>query len=164
MRIVNKFFSGLLMIMTASVCSNLSANQNAAIEENQLPVYSNNLAGISLDFEDRLLTGLIETDSGLVFRIVDYKNRDDNVLKTWQAGDVLSIKSSIDHDVLVFDIKRTNVEDSDEVEVVAVLDVTKESPAALHITKIIEDGEVIQLSDGSAWTFGYSKIPPRSGA
>ena len=122
--------------------------------DHHLPVYQNTIAAISLDYEDSLLIGSIKLDNGLVLRIVDYKTRDDNVMKTWSVGDVVSFDPKVKNDTLILTMKREG-QDTGDVEAIAILDVTKEPRAGLYVVDVTEEGKYVKLSDGSSWHFSW---------
>jgi len=144
-------FSSLLLLFV--VCQSGSAE--AMVEEGtHLPLYQNTIANISLGYDEAMLTGSIKLDNGLALRIVDYKTRDDNVMKTWSPGDVITFDAQVKDDALILTAKRVN-DIKNEVEALVILDVTKEEKNALSIVQINKNGKFIKLSDGSVWEFSY---------
>lgn len=150
MKLLKTLFSSLLLLL--AVCQ--TSQVQATTEENRLPIYQNSIANISLGYEDALLAGSIKLNNGLILRIVDYKTRDDNVMKTWAVGDVVSFKSQIKDDALILTAKRVN-HSEDEVEALLILDVTKEKAGGLQIAQITDGGKYVKLSDGSVWEFSW---------
>ena len=148
MKMLKTLFSSLLLLV---VCQ---TSQAQATQESRLPVYQNLIADISLGIEDSMLAGDLTLDNGLVLHIVDYKTRDDNVMKTWSAGDVVSLNSEIKGDQLLLTAKRLNQE-NDSVEVIAILDVTREPIKGLRIVEVTDGGKFVKLSDGSVWAFSW---------
>ncbi len=121
------------------------------------PAYHNTIADISIDYEGALLAGTIRLDNGVVLRIVDYKSRDDNEMKTWGPGDVLRFESRVlGEKGLLLSAKKINGNREGVVEPYLVYDVIDgDSKTCLTIKEINEEGKYIKLSDETVWGFGY---------
>jgi len=89
-----KTLSSLLLLIVASSTAH-------ADNSNKLPIYQNVINEIKLGYEDTQLTGTIELKNGCVMQIVDYKTRDDNIMKTWHAGDIVAFEAHVSDDTLV---------------------------------------------------------------
>lgn len=119
-----------------------------------LPVYQNIIADITLEYENTLLVGTLVLDNGDVFRISDYKERDDFLMNQWSIGDVVTIHTtSRNHQLALF---AKDEQFGDDVEPYVVLDViATPDDAGLVIVDISSDGEFVTLSDGSIWQFNW---------
>lgn len=121
------------------------------------PVYRNTIADVSINYEGALLAGTITLDNGVVLRIVDYKSRDDNEIKTWASGDLLRFKSKVDGEKgHLLSAKKINSNREEAVEPYLVYDVMdSDSKLCLTVKEINEAGKFIRLSDDTIWEFGY---------
>jgi hypothetical protein len=146
MRTLKTFFSSLLLLLVTFQASSLYA-----IDDKRLPVYQDVITNISLDYDGAFLTGTIILNNCQILRIVDYKVRDDNVMKKWRAGDIVILKAEIKDDVLFLLIKRP----CDEVEAYTVFDGIHSPKNGLRIVEINNGGKFVKLSDHSVWEFSW---------
>jgi hypothetical protein len=146
MKSLKTFFSSLLLLLVT-----FQAPSVYAAEDKTLPVYQNVITNISLDYDGALLAGTLVLNNSQTLRIVDYKVRDDNVMKNWRAGDVVTFKAQIQDDVLFLLLKRPG----DEVETYAIFDNVHSSKNGLRIVEINNEGKFIKLSDHSVWEFSW---------
>lgn len=149
MKNLKRLFSGLLFLMVICHFGHAQAGNHT-----ELPVYQNTIANISLGYKDAMLGGTIKLNNGLLLRIVDYNNRDDNVMVKWQAGDIVTLKAQIKDEVLIISAKRLN-EQNPEVELYLIFDVTQGTKSALRIVEINEEGRFVKLNDNSVWEFSW---------
>ncbi|MBA3602721.1 MAG: hypothetical protein H0W50_03595 [Parachlamydiaceae bacterium] len=150
MKIFNKIFSGVLMLLAVSQFSTVQADNST-----KLPVYQNVIQDVSLGYEDTLLAGTIKLDNDLVMHIVDYKTRDDNVMNTWHKGDVVAVHGQLKDEMLLLSVKRIEGPNQDKVEPYAIFDVTTSDNANLKIVEINDGGKFVKLNDGSVWEFSW---------
>lgn len=148
---LKNIFSSLLLLLV--VCSFGKAEAGDK-PQTGLPIYHNVISNISLGYEDAMLIGTIKLDNGMVMRIVDYNNRDDNVLKTWKAGDVVAFEAHVKEEALILSAKRIFGPDEDKVEPYVIFDVTKPT-TGLIIAEINDEGKFIKLGDNSVWEFSW---------
>jgi hypothetical protein len=140
------FFSSLLLLLVT-----FQAPSAYAVENKKLPVYQNVITNVSLDYDGAFLTGTLVLNNSQILRIVDYKVRDDNIMKKWRAGDVVTVKAQIKDDVLFLLLKRPR----DEVEIYVIFDSIHSSKNGLRIVEINNEGKFIKLNDHSVWEFSW---------
>ena len=146
MNALKSIFSGLLLMSSIMGCVQSEAS---------LPVYHNAVSDISLSYEGSNLTGDIKLDNGYVVHVHDYKVREDNVMKTWVAGDILHLRSCVRDDMLILSINREGTADSEEVIAYGIFDVIESPKSGLLIEEISQNGKVFKLNDGSVWDFSW---------
>src|SRR5690349_1552577 len=100
---LKKTFSSLLLLLVVCQAAPAFADQPT-----KFPVYQSTINEIIVGYEDNstLFGGIIKLNDGSLMRIVDYKTRDDNVMKTWHAGDALEFRSQVIDEVLILSAKR----------------------------------------------------------
>lgn len=149
-----KMLSSVLLLLVTCQAAPVSASCMHSTKHN-LPCYQNVITDISLGYEDAMLAGTIVINDGEILRVLDYKTRDDNVMKTWKKGDVLSLDAHVKDDGLVLVAKRLNTPNPDEVKPYVIFDVVESQKTGLKIVEVNEHGEYIKLSDDSVWKFGW---------
>jgi hypothetical protein len=120
-----------------------------------LPVYQHVIADVNLGYDKGFLGGDIVLSEGLILHINDYKVRDDNVMKTWHEGDVVSLDSLVKNDVLVLTLKRVGAPECEKVEPYAIYDVIDSPEKTLRIVEVRDDGKFVKLTDNSVWDFSW---------
>lgn len=150
MKSLKTLFSSLLLLLV--VCQ---INQVQASEKVNLPIYQNIISETSLGYKGALLAGTIKLDQGQILHIKDYKTRDDNVMNTWHAGDVIHLQAKIVDEALLLTAKRLNVSKNESVEPYLVFDVVESSDKGLKIAEIQNNGEFVRLNDNSVWEFSF---------
>ncbi len=150
MKCLKMFFSSLLLLLVVCQFSQVQATNSIP-----LPVYQNVIADISLAYDQAMLAGTITLDNGLILRILDYKTRDDNVMNSWQPGDVLVFKADVKDDALLLATKRISGPDQEKVEAYLIFDVIDSPESGLMIAEINDDGKFIRLNDNSVWEFSW---------
>jgi len=145
---LKKTLSSLLLIMVA--CGTAQADNST-----NLPVYQNIINEINVGYEDTQLTGTIELENGCVMQIVDYKTRDDNVMKKWHAGEVVAFDAHIMDDALILSAKKIHGPDENKVEPYVIFDFTNTPTHALRVVEINDHGKFVKLSDNSVWEFSW---------
>ncbi|MBA2728314.1 MAG: hypothetical protein H0U49_09110 [Parachlamydiaceae bacterium] len=147
---LKKAFSSLLLLLV--VCQ---AAPSFADQPTNFPVYQSVIADINVGLEGTLFAGTIKLENGCLMRIVDYKTRDDNVMNTWQAGDVLEFKSHVIDDALILSAKRLYRPKEETVEPLLIYDVVNSSEATLKIEEVNDNGAFVKLSNNSVWEFSW---------
>jgi hypothetical protein len=151
---LKKSFSSLLLLLV--VCQ---AAPSFADQPTKFPVYQNAIADIEVGYSEdtgsTLFGGTIKLDNGCLMRIVDYKTRDDNVMKTWSAGDALVFRSQVIDDALILSAKRIYRAKEETVEPYLIYDVINSSEFTLKIAEVNDDGKFVRLSDNSVWEFSW---------
>ena len=148
MNSLKTFISSLLLLLV--VCQAANANTSTT-----LPVYVNIIADTSIGYENDMLTGTIQLENGCIMRIVDYKTRDDNVMKTWHAGDAVAFKAHVYNEALILSVKRISGPNENRVEPYVIFDVINSSKGSLKIVEINDEGQFVKLSDNSVWEFSW---------
>lgn len=144
-----KTLSGTLLLMVA-------CNASYADNSTKLPIYQNVINQIELGYEDTQLTGTIELQNGCKMQIVDYKTRDDNVIKTWHAGEVVAFDAHIIDDALILTAKKLNgPEETKAVEPYVIFDFLNSTDHTLKVVEVNDNGKYVRLSDNSVWEFSW---------
>lgn len=151
MKNLKLIFSSLLLLVTVCQFSSVAACDTTTA----LPVYQRVIEQISLSYDEAMLVGTIQLDHEIILKIVDYRTRDDNVMKTWAAGQVVTLTPHIKNDALIFSVKRAHGPDYDKVEAYAIFDVTEAPRTSLRVVEINEGGKFVKLNDGSVWEFSW---------
>ncbi|HEV8051980.1 MAG TPA: hypothetical protein VGP47_05750 [Parachlamydiaceae bacterium] len=153
MKILRTVFSSLLLL--TAVCQFAPAVSHAEATVVSLPNYQNMITDVQFEYEGSMLGGVIKINDNLVLRIKDYKNRDDNVMKTWHPGDFVSLESQKTDDTLILTVKRINGAHGESVVAYTVFDVLDSTYKGLQIIEIKDNGEYVRLNDNTVWQFGF---------
>lgn len=150
MNVLKTLFSSLLLLVVACQFSSAEAATNTP-----LPIYQNVISDISLGYEGALLGGTIKINDGAILHIKDYKNRDDNIMKTWHKGDIVAFDVESVDESLILSIKRLTGCKDEAVEPYVIFDVVDSPNKGLNIVEIQNNGEFVRLNDNTVWEFGF---------
>ena len=111
-----------LLFLFVSQFSPAVSDDAASNDTVQLPVYVNSIDEMKLKYDGSFLGGHIKLDNGYVLRIIDYDNRDDNVISTWESGDIVYFKTVKCSDELVLGVHNIQGNNKDQVEPYVLFD------------------------------------------
>lgn len=153
MRNINLFVLNVFALLVCQFSQAFCANNTVP-----LPFYDTRIASINLGYDKALLNGRIQIDNGYIFRIVDYKERDDNVLLTWQKGDRIVLVPHTKGSQLFLSIQnaqRIGKKDKTAVEPYVIFDALETPDSGLKIVEITHNGKFVKLSDNTVWEFSW---------